>query len=401
MQIQRKEYLSWLRGWKDQKIIKVVSGVRRCGKSTLFDIYRSWLIGAGVEESRIIDINFESVEFEDLREYHKLHDYIVARLRTGVKNYIFIDEIQHVPNYERAVDSLFLRDECDVYITGSNAYFMSGELATVLSGRYVELRMLPLSFAEFCMGVQDQMKRTVSSREAFRLYLKFGSFPYLTQYQLTDGQKQDYLRDVYNSVLLKDIVSRLGVSDVTTLENVTKFLLFNVGNITSTAKIVNTLKSAGKGADQKTIDKYIHALTDSLMFYAAPRYNLKGRVLLSTSPKYYTVDTGFRNLLVKTESGDVGQQIENIVYLELLRRGYEVYVGQGASCEIDFVCTRGDEKAYFQVEYLLADESVVSREFNAFHSVRDNYPKYVLSLDEYDMSRDGIIHKNLIDWLMD
>ncbi len=394
MKIQREKYLAWLRRWRDQQIIKVVSGVRRCGKSTLFELYREWLLASGVAESQIISINFEAVEHEVLCDYRKLYGYLSERVKSGGKFYIFLDEIQHVVDYEKAVDSLFLKEECDLYLTGSNAYFMSGELATRLSGRYVELRMLPLSFAEFHGGLGG-----VSKQEAFRTYLEFGGFPYLLRYPLPEQDKRDYLRDIYNSILLKDIVARLKVSDVALLENVTKYLLSNVGNLTSIARVVNTLKSSGKGADQKTIDKYVHGLTDSLLFYQVSRYNLKGRAILQSNSKYYTVDPGLRNLLVKSESGVIGQQIENIVYLELLRRGYDVCVGQTEGAEIDFVCTRNGEKCYFQVTYLLSDESVVRREFGAYDAVRDHYPKYVLSLDAYDMSRNGIRHVNLIEWL--
>ncbi len=401
MKIERKDYLAWLKRWKDQQIIKVVSGVRRCGKSTLFELYRDWLLSQGVQESQIVSVNFEAVEFEHLQDYHKLHDYLVARLQLGKMTYIFLDEIQHVESYEKAVDSLFIRENCDVYITGSNAYFKSSELATLLSGRYVELKMLPLSFAEFYEAVeQRQQSHAISKSEVFKQYLDFGSFPYFVRYELPQQGQQDYLRDVYNSILLKDVVARLRVSDVTTLENVTKFLLSNIGNLVSASKIVNTLKSQGKGADQKTIDKYVHGLTDSLLLYEAPRYNLKGKAFLRTNPKYYVVDTGLRNMLVKAESSDIGHLLENVVYLELKRRGYEVFVGQLESGEVDFVCRKGEEICYFQVTYLLADESIIAREFGVYESIKDNYPKFVLSLDQYDMSRNGIRHINLIDWLL-
>ena len=236
--IERTEYLEWLKRWREQQIIKVVSGVRRCGKSTLFEIYKNWLISDGVEKNQIISINLEDIEFENLTNYRALYDHIKAMLIPDKMNYIFLDEIQHVDSFEKAVDSLFLKDNCDVYITGSNAYFMSGELATVLSGRYVELKMLPLSFKEFCIGLDDL---TMTTAQKFNRYVEYGSFPYIIKFRSTRKEARDYLRDIYHSVLLKDIVARLKISDVTTLENITKFMLHNIGNIVSATKIANTL----------------------------------------------------------------------------------------------------------------------------------------------------------------
>ncbi len=398
MKIERNNYVNWLRKWRDQQIIKVVSGVRRCGKSTLFELYKEWLLSTGVTDSQIISINFESIEYDEMRDYHKLYNFISSQINKGEKKYIFLDEIQHVPQYERAVDSLFIRPECDIYITGSNAYFMSGELATLLAGRYVELRMLPLSFAEFYSGFKDNNAENENS--VFRKFLQIGGMPYLTHYALSDNETGDYLRSIYNTVILKDVIARLNVSDVATLENITKFLLSNTGSIISTSKITNSLKSVGKSVDQKTVDKYLQGLTDSLLLYKVPRYNLKGKMLLKTSPKYYIVDTGLRNALIKTESADIGHLIENVVYLELCRRGYDVYVGEASEREIDFVCIKGDEKIYIQVAYLLADERIIDREFGAFDRVKDQYPKYVISMDELDMSRNGIKHCNLVKWLL-
>lgn len=398
--IERTIYLEWLKNWREKQIIKVVSGVRRCGKSTLFDIYKDWLIESGTEKSQIISINFEDIEFEHLSEYHELYSYIKERLTANKMNYIFLDEIQHVDQFEKVVDSLFLKDNCDVYITGSNAYFMSGELATVLTGRYVELKMLPLSFKEFCSGFEDS--ENMSNAQKFNLYIEQGSFPYLLKYKHSKNDVRDYLHDIYNSILLKDIVARLRVSDVTTLENVTKFLLHNIGNIVSAAKIANTLKSQGKGADQKTIDKYIRGLTDSLMLYEAPRYNLKGKMFLKTNSKYYTVDIGLRNMLVKNSESDIGHILENIVFLELKRRGYDVYVGHLDNGEIDFVAVNGDDISYYQVAATTLDENVLNRELAPFKRVGDNYPKYLLTLDEIFGTADynGIKKMNVLEWLL-
>lgn len=398
--IERTEYLEWLKNWRGKQIIKVVSGVRRCGKSTLFDIYKDWLKENGTEKNQTISINFEDIEFEYLSDYHALYSYIKERLIADKMNYIFLDEIQHVNQFEKVVDSLFLKDNCDVYITGSNAYFMSGELATVLTGRYVELKMLPLSFKEFCSGLANS--ENMSNAQKFNLYIEQGSFPYLLKYKRSKNEVRDYLRDIYNSVLLKDIVARLKVSDVTTLENVTKFLLHNIGNIVSATKIANTLKSQGKGADQKTIDKYLRGLTDSLMLYEAQRYNLKGKMFLKTNSKYYTVDIGLRNMLVKSSESDIGHILENIVFLELKRRGYAVYVGYLDDGEIDFVAVNGDDISYYQVAATTLDESVLNRELAPFKRVGDNYPKYLLTLDEIFGTADynGIKKLNVLDWLL-
>lgn len=399
--IERTEYLEWLKRWKEQQIIKVVSGVRRCGKSTLFEIYKDWLKNSGVENEQIISINFEDIDFEQLTEYHSLYNYIKERLIPNKMNYIFLDEIQHVQQFEKAVDSLFLKENCDVYITGSNAYFMSGELATFLTGRYVELKMLPLSFKEFCAGLKES--QALSNAQKFNLYLKRSSFPYLTKYQNTDREVNNYLRDIYNSVLLKDIVARLKVADVTTLENVTKFLLHNIGNIVSASKIANTLKSQGKGADQKTVDKYLRGLTDSLLLCEAQRYNLKGKMFLSTNSKYYAVDISLRNMLVKGSESDIGHILENIVYLELKRRGFNVYVGQLDDGEIDFVAVKDNDTVYYQVSATVLDENTLKRELAPLRKVQDNYPKYLLTLDEIFgwADYDGIKKINVLDWLLD
>lgn len=399
--IERTEYIEWLKSWKDQQIVKVVSGVRRCGKSTLFEIYRDWLKSNGIGSERIISINFEDIDFEQLTEYHALYNYIKERLVPDKMNYIFLDEIQHVPQFEKAVDSLFLKENCDVYITGSNAYFMSGELATFLTGRYVELKMLPLSFKEFCSGLNAS--QTLSNAQKFSLYLKQSSFPYLTKHQNTETEVNNYLRDIYNSVLLKDIVARLKIADVTTLENVTKFLLHNIGNIVSVSKIANTLKSQGKGADQKTVDKYLRGLTDSLLLYESQRYNLKGKMFLSTNSKYYAVDIALRNMLVRGSESDIGHILENIVYLELKRRGCNVYVGQLDDGEIDFVAVKDNEIVYYQVSATTLDENTLKRELAPLRRVQDNYPKYLLTLDEIFGSADydGIKKINVLVWLLD
>ncbi|MDD3898788.1 MAG: ATP-binding protein [Syntrophomonadaceae bacterium] len=402
LRIERKEYLDWLIRWKEKQIIKVVSGVRRCGKSTMFDIYRDYLLESDVNQDQIIMLNFEDVDWEHLTNYRLLYDYIKSMLQPDRMNYIFLDEIQHVEQFEKAVDSLFLKENCDVYITGSNAYFMSGELATLLSGRYVELKMLPLSFKEFCSGL-DAQQREFSKNEKFNLYVENGSFPYILKYRHGKKEAREYLRDIYNTVLLNDVVARLKIQDVNMLENVTKFMLHNIGNKVSPTKIANTLKSEGKSVDQKTVNRYIRGLTDSLMLYEATRYNIKGKQFLTTQSKYYTVDVGLRNILVKGKESDVGHILENIVYLELRRRGYEVYVGQlGDGGEVDFVASSPDGFAYYQVAATTLGEETLKRELAPFKKIADNYPKYLLTLDEVfgTADYDGIQKRNVLDWLL-
>jgi len=396
--IERKEYLDWLIRWKEQQIIKVVSGVRRCGKSTMFEIYRDYLIQNGVDAAQIIAINFEDVDYEHLTNYRALYDHIKGSLLPDKMNYIFLDEIQHVEEFEKAVDSLFLKKNCDVYITGSNAYFLSGELATLLSGRYVELKMLPLSFKEFCSGLDSN----ATKNKQFTQYMKIGSFPYTLKFAQHEREVKEYLRDLYNTVLLKDIVKRLKISDVTSLESVVKFVLHNIGSIVSPTKIANTLKSAGKGVDQKTVDKYIKGLCDSLILYEATRYNIKGKGFLSTHSKYYCVDITLRNLLVRGNESDIGHILENIVFLELKRRGYDVYVGQFDGAEVDFVAISPDSTIYYQVAATALDEGVLKRELASLRKISDNYPKYLLTLDEVfgTADYDGIQKLNVIDWLL-
>lgn len=398
--IARDRYLEWLLSWKDKHVIKVVSGVRRCGKSKLFEIYRNHLMQHGVTAGQIIAINFEELEYEDLTSYRELYDYVNARLAPGKTTYVFLDEIQHVDHYEKAVDGLFIKDNVDVYITGSNAYFMSGELATLLSGRYIELKMLPLSFKEFCSAEGNAEK---SRDMLFNEYITSGSFPFIAETQIDEQKAKEYVRSLYDTIIVRDVVDRLRVSDVSTLLNITKFLLHNIGSKVSHKKIADTLTSSGNKVDQKTVSKYIKGLTDSLTLYAAPRYNVKGRQLLSTNCKYYAVDLGLRNALVRTSNSDIGHILENVVYLELLRRGYDVYVGDIENGEIDFVAIKPDDTQYFQVSATTLEESTLKRELAPFAAVRDNYPKILLTLDTIfgTADYDGVKKRNVIDWLLE
>jgi predicted AAA+ superfamily ATPase len=406
--IERRECLNWLAAWRERQIVKVVSGIRRCGKSTLFELYRDYLLENGVDERQIHMLNFEDLEFEELTHYKEMYDYVAGKLLPDRMNYVFLDEIQHVGQFEKAVDSLFLKKNCDVYITGSNAYFMSGELAVLLSGRYVELKMLPLSFLEFAAGLKAQ-GRELSNSEAFALYMNRSSFPYLLRFQNPQpfpnprSEVSDYLRGIYDTVLLKDIVARLRIPDVNALENVAKFMLHNVGNKVSSAKIANTLKSAGKGLDQKTVDRYLRGLTDSLLLYEANRYNIKGKQYLSTQSKYYAVDVTLRNALVRGKESDAGHILENVVYLELLRRGFRVSVGMfDDGGEVDFVAENADGIVYFQVAATAIDEDVLKREIAPLEKIPDNHPKYLLTLDEIfgNANYDGILKRNVLEWLL-
>lgn len=400
--LERIDYLNWLIRWKDQQIIKVVTGVRRCGKSTLFEIYQDYLLNNGVDENQIITVNFEDLEYEDLQDYKSLYQYVKAHLIPDRKNYIFLDEIQHAEHFEKAVDSLFLRDNCDVYITGSNAYFMSGDLATLLTGRYVELSMMPLSFKEFCQGLWEE-NQAVSLGEMFNRYILSGSFPYVLKYGYGEREAKEYMSGIYNTILLNDIVKRLKIADVNMLEAVTRFMMHNIGNRTSPTTIANTLTSNQKKIDQKTVDRYIRGLTDSLLFYEARRYNIKGKQFLTTMNKYYVCDIGMRNMLVRSKDTDIGHILENLVYLELKRRFPEVYVGQlGADGEVDFVAIENGLPVYFQVAQTTLDESVLKRELAPLRKISDNYPKYLLTLDEVfgEMDYGGIQKMNALKWMM-
>lgn len=395
--IPRDDYIEFLKSSKDKQIIKVISGVRRCGKSTLLELYREYLKENGVDEERVIFINFEDIEYEELREYHKLYNYIKERLVPDAMNYIFLDEIQHVESFERAVDSLFIKKNTDIYITGSNAYFMSGELATLLSGRYIELRMLPLSFSEYCIGDTDN----VSYREKYRRYIETGSFPYLLNYKNSRKEINEYLSGIYNTVLLKDVVARYKITDVMMLESIVRFVFDNIGNQLSIAKIANTMTSSGRKIDQKTVEKYIKALTDSMMIYQAKRYNIKGKRYLKTLEKYYAVDMGLRYMLLGKRGTDVRHILENVIYLELIRRGYDVYVGQLRELEVDFVAMNENGIEYYQVSASVRDEKTLQRELAPLKTIRDNYPKYILTLDEDpDADYDGIRRVNALEWLI-
>lgn len=395
--IPRDEYLNFLLRFKNQQIIKVISGIRRCGKSTLLELFREYLINNGVDKEQIIFINFEDLEYEELQDYHKLYDYVKSKMIPDKTNYIFLDEIQHVKNFEKAVDSLFIKKNADIYITGSNAYFMSSELATLLSGRYVELKMLPLSFSEFCTGTPD----SIPVSEKYRLYIENSSFPYVLRYENDYRDVREYLLSLYNTILIKDIVERYKISDIMLLESVVRFIFDNIGNQLSVSKIANTIKSDGRNISTKTVDKYLQSLVDSMMIYQANRYNIKGKQYLKTLEKYYVVDIGLRYALLGKRGYDVGHILENVIYLELIRRGYDVYIGQVGELEVDFVAMNDNGSEYFQVSASVRDEKTLERELKSLQKINDNYPKYILTLDNDPVcDYDGIKKINALDWLL-
>ena len=409
IRIDRKEYLDFLVKSKDRQIIKVVSGVRRCGKSTLFEIYKDFLLENGVEKNQIISINFEDMDYEELTDYKKLYEYIKSKMIEDKRNYIFLDEIQHVDKFEKVVDSLFIKENTDLYITGSNAYFMSGELATFLSGRYIELKMLPLSFKEYYQAKLEyeklEQKENRISKTLIQYYNEYivnSSFPYTLQLDSDLKNIHEYLSGIYNSVLLKDIVARLKISDVMRLESVVKYIFDNIGNLTSLSKIANTLTSMGRKTDAKTIEKYIRGLIDSLLVHEVSRYNIKGREFLSTLSKYYVADLGLRQMILGNRNIDMGHILENVIYLELLRRKGNVYVGQFDKNEIDFVVINSNEIEYYQVALTVLDENTLKRELDTFKNIKDNYPKYLITLDDVMVNTDydGIKVVNALEWLL-
>nr|WP_241635690.1 ATP-binding protein [Fusobacterium gastrosuis] len=410
IRIDRKEYLDFLIKSKDKQIIKVVSGVRRCGKSTLFEIYKDYLLENGVEKIQIISINFEDMDYEELTDYKKLYEYIKSKMLKDKKNYIFLDEIQHVENFEKVVDSLFIKENTDLYITGSNAYFMSSELATLLSGRYIELKMLPLSFKEYYQAKLEYEKLDEKENKLLKTLMQYyneyivnSSFPYTLQLNNNLKNIYEYLAGIYNSVLLKDIVTRLKISDVMRLESVVKYIFDNIGNLTSISKIGNTLTSIGRKTDTKTVEKYIRGLVDSLLVYEVNRYNIKGKEFLSTLSKYYVADLGLRQMILGNRNIDMGHILENIIYLELLRRKGSVYVGQFDKKEIDFVVINSNEVEYYQVALTILDENTRKRELEPLKNIKDNYPKYLITMDTFPPNSDfyGIKIINALEWLLE
>ena len=397
--IPRPQAMDFLLRWQEKSVIKVISGLRRCGKSTLLLLFREKLQQQGVSNEQIQSLNFEDLAYDPLAsDDHLLYQRLQERLIPDKMNYIFLDEVQHVQSFEKVVDSLYIQPNVDLYITGSNAYFLSGELATLLSGRYVELRLLPLSFAEYCQSAKAQGKTPAQN---YREYVSTSSLPYTLNLDDADSLT-DYLRGTYSTIVLKDIVARLGITDINILESVTSFLLDSIGNLITPRRIADTMTSMRRRIDPRTVEKYLHALTDSLLLYRAQRYDLRGKQLLNSNAKYYAADLGFRRLLASGKRPDSGHVLENVIYLELLRRGYDVRVGQLPDGEIDFIAMKNDKLIYYQVSLSILDEHTRTRELAPLQKRRDNYPKYLLTLDEMlpDENYDGILRRNALDWLL-
>ncbi len=398
--IKRPHYLDFLRRHRDRQIIKVVSGVRRAGKSVLFQLYKEELVATGVDENQIISINFEDLSYYKLRNFQTLFAYIKKRLVEEKTYYIFLDEIQHVEKFELVADSLFILPNVDLYLTGSNAYFMSSQLATNLTGRYVEIEVLPLSFEEYLSG--QSLSENLNTTEIFNNYL-FSAFPYLLQTS-SYAEKIDYLRGIYNSILLNDIVTRLGNPNPTIIERIVRTLLSSTGSLISTNKIRNTLVSQNVSISHNTLENYLTTLTDSLLFYSVPRFDVKGRALLQRLEKYYPVDLGLRYLLLPDHKEDIGHILENIVYLELRRRYSQVYVGNLDKYEVDFVVvTDLGHYAYYQVSETTLAPETLERELRPLEAIKDQFPKYLLTMDTIQPTANynGIEKKNIIDWLLE
>jgi len=398
--IKREMYMSRIRPFIGTELIKVMTGIRRCGKSVMLELIKQELIESGINPSQFISINFEDMGYSHLQTAKALHDEITRRAADiEGKVYLFFDEIQEVKDWEKCVNSLRVTLDCDIYITGSNAQLLSGELATYLSGRYVEFVIYPFSFAEF-LELYRSTAPNASIGECFRKYLLSGGMPYLASLRYADAPSKQYLHDLFNSVQLKDIVKRNKVRDVDLLERITAYVMANVGTSFSATSLAKYLKSEQRTVAPETILNYIKYCCDAYLFYQVKREDLHGKQILTFNEKYYIADHGIREAVFGGNTKDINLILENVVYLELLRRDYEVTVGRTGDKEIDFVCSKRGEKLYVQVTYLLASEETIAREFGVYDHIRDNFPKYVVSLDEFDMSRNGIKHRNIRDFLL-
>jgi len=407
--INRPEYMKRLIEYKDKDVIKIVTGLRRCGKSTLLDLFVDYLTGSGVPGDRIIHMNMESLKFRDLGDYVSLYEYVSEKISGNGKSYLIFDEIQAVAHWEKAIESFRIDYDVDIYITGSNAYMLSSEFSTLLSGRYVEIRMLPLSFKEFLLFYEFAPDVTID--EKFQKYLLFGGMPVLHQFQFHEARSFEALEGIYYTVILRDVLERNRTADQGLLHKLVLFLCSNIGSFTSPNSIGNVLSSEGdiqsirrkgdRSIAGKTVGKYIHMLKNAFVFYPVGRYDVKGKQLLRTLEKNYIIDLGFRNMLLGYRDADRGHILENVIYLELLRRDYRVYVGKVGDTEVDFVAEKPSEKLYIQVTETMMDESVRERELRPLRSIRDNYEKILLSMDRsFITSYDGIKSQNITAFLL-
>ncbi len=402
----REEYLEQLKSWKDEQVIKVITGIRRCGKSKLLEQYQNHLIENGVSKEQIVSINFEEMEYDELLDYKKLYSYLKEHLQKGRMTYIFLDEIHKVEGYEKVVDSLYVKDNIDIYITGSNAYMLSGDLATLLTGRYVEIKMVPLSFKEFLELTN------IDKESGFGEYLKCGAMPYVAKMDRTDEKVVTYLEGVYNTVIVKDIEDRQRrkendpakrkITDIALLKTIAKYLASVIGNPVSIKSIADYLISNGRKISPNTVSDYVEALTESFVFYPVERIDVVGKEILQAGKKYYMIDLGIRNHILPRRSYDLGFSLENIVYFELLRRGNKVTVGKMGNSEVDFVCEKQGAYTYIQVTADMTAEETFKREMKSLESIKDNYEKIVLTLDKISIGNyNGIKVVNLMEWLLD
>jgi len=394
--IARNDYLKDLISFKDKNLIKVVTGIRRCGKSTMFELYQAYLEENGIGGEQIITVNLEHGDYRSIRTSEVLYNYVENKLKKDRKNYVFLDEVQQVENFQEAVDWLYVKKNVDLYITGSNAFLLSGELTTLLSGRYVEIKMLPLSFKEYVSAYPDN----TNIGALYMNYLQNSSFP--GTLELT--RKQDvrtYLEGIYNTILLKDIITRKKISDSSALQSVVEFMFDNIGNMCSSTKIANAMTSAGRKISVPTVENYLSALRDSFILYKVGRYDIKGKQYLATGSKYYVADIGLRYFILGTKPTDMGHILENIVYLELLRRGYEVHIGKIGDSEVDFIAIGAEGVEYYQVAQTVMEEQTLKRELSAIDAIKDHNLKYLLTMDYTPMtSYNGIKQINVLDWLL-
>lgn len=398
--IERNDYLNLLIRFKDKELIKVITGIRRCGKSTLLELYRNYLLSNGVLEEQIISINLEDLKYNFINDYMSLYNYINNKLKPNKKNYVFIDEVQRIEEFQKAVDSLYINKNVDLYITGSNANLLSSELATLLSGRYIEVKMLPLSFKEYKNAYKD-----LTNDELYQKYISYGSLPYTVSLDSEDDVSL-YLSSIYNDIIIKDVMTRKKIQDESMLKSVANFLMDNVGSLVSINNIANTMTSDGRDINVRTVERYIEGFTESFFLYKASRYDIKGKQYLKTGEKYYVADLGLRYFILGRKVGDYGHILENVVYLELLRRGYDVYIGKVDEFEVDFVAINNDGKVYVQVAETLRgslsdDNKILDRELRSLKKINDNYEKIILTLDKMPLANeDGIKIQNVFDWLL-
>ena len=399
---KRELYIEKIKPFIDKDIIKVLTGIRRSGKSVMLKLIMEELKQNKIDEKQFININFENLINRELTTADKLHEYILKKASEIKKKcYIFLDEIQEVKDWEKCINSLRVNEEYDfdIYITGSNAKLLSGELSTYLAGRYVEFVIYPFSFKEFLETLKS-IQQDVSTREAFQKYVKFGGMPFLYNLAFEEEASLQYLKDIYSSIILKDITQRNKIRDTDLLERVISYLIMNVGNNFSATSISKFFKSENRKVSVETILNYIKVAEESFLIYRVSRDDLIGKKVLNVNEKYYIADHGMREAILGSNQRDINQIFENIIYLELLRKGYNVRVGKVDNLEVDFVCTKGNEKIYVQVAYLLASSETIEREFTSLEKIGDNYPKYIISMDEFDMSRNGIKHINIIEFLI-